>query len=385
MTDRTQTALAATQSIRRSRGYTSLPPHERAALERDLARIDDALLGHGERQQRVANYGAADPYALPLETPNDLRAGAWVGPRSSVPVRPNPTPPPPPPPPSPTRPSATEALGERARRALDAVDFPSFVAGLLQGTFQAIVDATTQQVREYAQLVADLSKSLDEFTRDNVSENQARDFLVERHGRDLALQLPAPGAPGTPRVIPRERGESSPEWLAEYELEGESLTPELVEGPLLQAGRRMLGEQRMQTLATLVLMGVNRIVVDDGQLKAKLQFHARARETTTAEISGQAGARQIGIAGRQNSMQSGISTMVSTMDVNAQSEVSIKTDLVGEVSVRFRTETFDINRFADTDAIALINRHAAIRRAPPTEAAPAVATSPSPSSEEPRG
>jgi hypothetical protein len=383
MADRTQTALAATQSIRRSRGYSSLPPHERAALERDLARIDDALLGRDARQARVAGYGAADPYALPLETPNDLRSGGGglLGP-GQVPVQQRPSPAAPPP--APQRPSGTEVLGERARRALDAVDFPSFVAGLIQGTFQAIVDATTQQVREYAQLVADLSKSLDEFTRDNVSENQARDFLVERHGRDLSLLLPAPGSGGSPKVVPRERAEESPAWLAEYELEGETLTPELVEGPVLQAGRRMLGEQRMQTLATLVLMGVNRIVIDDGQLKAKLQFHARARESTSAEVHVQGGARQAGIAGRQSSMQTGISTMVSTMDVNAQSEVSIKTDLVGEVSVRFRTETFDINRFADTDAIALINRHAAIRKTP----TPAPASTPTPTTnnpEEPRG
>lgn len=361
MTSRTQTALAATQSIRRSPGYASLPAGERATLDRDLARIEATLRGGGRRRP---TYGQRDPYAVPLETPNDLRTAGRSGPsprRRTNDARPAPAPPP-------SRPATqpgTEVIGDRARRALDAVDFPSFVAGLIQGTFQAIVDATTQQVREYAQLVADLSKSVDEFTRDNVSDNQARDWLVERHPRDLTLVLPEPGSHAEPELAPRtdDASELGPEWLDGYGLAGERLTAELAEGPLLRAGRRALGEQRMQHLATLVLMGINRIVVDDGQLKAKLQFHARAREKTSAEVLARTGAQQQGIAGRQSSATTAVSTMVSTVDVNTQSEVAIKTDLVGEISVRFRTETFNLERFADSNAIALINRHALTRQA----------------------
>jgi len=33
--------------------------------------------------------------------------------------------------------------------ALNSVNFPGFVASLVTGTFQAIVDATVQQLREY--------------------------------------------------------------------------------------------------------------------------------------------------------------------------------------------------------------------------------------------
>ena len=85
----------------------------------------------------------------------------------------------------------------------------------------------------------------------------------------------------------------------------------------------------------------------------------------------------MGIAGRSNQMQSAVSTMVSTVDVNTQSDVSIKTDLVGEVAVRFRTETFDLQNFADTPAIALINRHALQREAPSSaERTAAVAPAP---------
>lgn len=68
-------------------------------------------------------------------------------------------------------PSATDVV-------LDAVDFPDFVAGLLQGVFAAIVDATVQQMEAYADLLAGVAKTVDEFTADNVSEGEARDLLT---------------------------------------------------------------------------------------------------------------------------------------------------------------------------------------------------------------
>ena len=43
---------------------------------------------------------------------------------------------------------------------------------------------------------------------------------------------------------------------------------------------------------------------------------------------------------------------------------------MGEVAIRFRSETFNLERFADSQAIELINRHSRLQR-PATAAAPA--------------
>lgn len=374
MDDLNEQALAATARVRNAPGYRSLGAAERSELDHHLGRIEAALQEQPAQpfDGRGQSYSTSDPYAIPLATPGDLRGpGGLRGPRPGQPGRgPGPGPPPTQRPARPRPPPGTEVLGQRARRALDAVDFPSFVAELIRGTFQAVVDATAQQVREYAKLVADLSQSLDNFTRDNVSQNQGRDWLVEKYPRDLTLALPSPGEDTAPQILPRDDAEESPDWLADFGLEGEELTTELAEGPLLNAGRRALGEERMRTLATMVLIGVNRIVIDDGQLRARLQFHARARERVTAEVSAQTGAQQMGITGRQAGMQGVVSTMVSTVDVNAQSDISIKTELVGEVSLRFRTQTFDLENFADTPAITLINRHSLRREGATAIAAP---------------
>lgn len=347
MTDHARLALAASRAVRASHGYAGLAPHERGALDRDLQRLEQAL-------STYEGAAASDPYAVPFETPADLQRGY-----ATPPSRPASTASPAPPPPAmPAAPSGTEVIGVRARQALEAVDFPTFVAGLVSGTFQAIVDATAQQIREYATLVASISKSVGDFTRENVSPNQTRDWLAARHPQDLVVALPRAGERGSPKLLPRVKHAESPQWLTQYGLAGQELSEELTEGALLDAARLSLGEERLQTLGTMVLMGINRIVIDNGQIKAKLQFHASARESLKADVAMQSGNQQVGIAGRQTQSQAAVSTMVSTINVNAQADVAVRANLVGEVMIKFRTESFDINRFADTQAIQLINRHA---------------------------
>lgn len=353
MNDPAALALAAARTLRASPGYASLSSKERATLDRDLQRIENALAQASPAARRVAD----DPYAVVLETPADLNRP--LGGNGAA------TPAPPPSPVQPARPAGTEVIGARARQTLEAVDFPAFVAGLISGTFQAIVDATTQQIREYAQLVASIAQSVDSFSRNNVSPNQVRDWFAGKFPQDLVVALPKPGEAGTPRLLPRRKDGESPAWLEQFGLEGEELTPELTEGALLEAGRNALGQERLQTLATMVLMGVNRIVVNEGQIRARLQFHASAREAVRAEIGAQAAAaQQNGIASRSTQAQQAVSTMVSTVSVNAQADVAVKANLVGEVAIKFRSETFNLERFADSPAIELITQHSRLKAEP---------------------
>lgn len=371
MSTQAAAALAATRSIRDSSGYAALSHGERQALEADLRRIEAAL-----QPGALSHAAALDPYAMPLETPADLqRMQAGFGPVPPQQAQPAP--------PAATQPApqkkGTEAIGERARAALEAVDFPAFVAELINGTFQAIVDATAQQVREYARLVASLAQTADQFGRENVSPNQVRFGLAERHPQDLVVAVPKAGERGDPTLKPRKQDDAgSPSWLREYGLAGEELTPELAEGALLEAGRRTMAEERMQNLATMVLMGINRIVIQDGQIKARLQFHASARETARADVVDAVVGAQGGIAARDSGSASGVMTRVSTVSVNAQADVAIKANLVGEVSIRFRSETFNLERFADSQAIELINRHSRLQR-------PAPAAAPQPAAAAPAG
>src|SRR5262249_25175833 len=127
-----------------------------------------------------------------------------------TPTAPAPAPPPPP---------QTSTIGQRAAEALEAVNFPAVVASLLTGAFQAIVDASIQQLPEYARLIASLTQSVESFSSENVTPNQARDHLAQAHPQDLMVVLPEPGRPGTPRLLPRpDKQGTSPEWLSKFGL-----------------------------------------------------------------------------------------------------------------------------------------------------------------------
>src|SRR5205823_14603935 len=69
---------------------------------------------------------------------------------------------------------------EVAGALLQKVNFPTFVASLIQGVFHAIVQASIEQMEAYGKLVASVAKSLNDFRDENVSDNQGRDHLVEQ-------------------------------------------------------------------------------------------------------------------------------------------------------------------------------------------------------------
>jgi hypothetical protein len=47
-----------------------------------------------------------------------------------------------------------------------STEFPIFVADLIRGTFDVILDTATEQIEAYAQLLKDLSDSVDEYTKE---------------------------------------------------------------------------------------------------------------------------------------------------------------------------------------------------------------------------
>jgi hypothetical protein len=349
MNEKAQLALGATRRLRESAAFRGLTGSERDRLGADLDRIERAL-GSAASPAFGASYG--DPYAIAQATPADLQrdlGGLGRSPMAASPAGGAPAAPPPAPLP---RKTAFEQFGATGA-AIDAIDFPGFVASLIQGTFQAIVDATAQQLREYADLVSNLSRSVDDFAREHVSSDQVRAQLAKRRELRHVAPPPGSGAETSLAIAPGAEG-TSPDWLADYGLEGEELTPELIAGPLLDAGRTQLAEQRMSTLASMVLMGINRIVVSDGDIRAKLQFYANLSDKTDAELA----TTQVGqgIAGRSTAPTA--SLMVATVKANTQAEASLKANLTGEVRIAFRTETFPLERFADSQAIQLLNRHA---------------------------
>jgi hypothetical protein len=113
-------------------------------------------------------------------------------------------------------------------RLVADVNFPDFVSNLLNGVFDSIIDSSIRQMEAYAKLLAGVAKSLDQFADENISDNEARDHLLDR----------------LPQFFPKSTTRT-------------------------KRRRVRLASSRQQLLATMVLMGINRIVVTDGRISAK--------------------------------------------------------------------------------------------------------------------
>ena len=67
------------------------------------------------------------------------------------------------------------------RSFLAAVNFPAFVAALIDGVFQSIVDSSIEQMRAYGNLVSSVAKTVDGFASDAASGEAARQWLARTY------------------------------------------------------------------------------------------------------------------------------------------------------------------------------------------------------------
>lgn len=260
-------------------------------------------------------------------------------------------------------------VGEVARATLNAIDFPSFVASLIQGTFQAIVDASIQQMEAYAELLKNVAGTVDRFMGDNVSDGMAKDYLADQYSGVLSRDTRG----GTAKLVVNPNAGALPSFFKDLGFESaDQLNEQSLNEVVVPATRRQMAERRQQSLATMVLMGINRVIVKDGEISAKLMFHIDATESTNIKFDQNkvTSGNMSGTAGR--SPFGATSVMVNTTSLNAQSAINVRADLTGQVTVRFASETFPLERFADSAAIQLINNNAKV----PALSAPAPGTLP---------
>jgi hypothetical protein len=273
------------------------------------------------------------------------------------------------------KPQATETIAQRAGAMVNELDFPDFVAQLVHGTFDAIVDASIRQMESYSSLVTAVAKTLEQFTEENVSPNQARDWLATRYPGDVQVLLPDGGERVEPRLAARREG-LMPTWLSDYGIENEELTSELLEEQVLPQVRLKVGGERQQLLATMVMLGMNRVVIRDGSITSKVMFRASAQDAAKVGYATGNDPKAVANWGERGSLsyEGQSSTMVSTVAVNAQNESNVRADLFGEVKLNFVSETLPLDRMVEPAKAALVQRHSPSMR----QAAPAAAPAPAP-------
>lgn len=136
---------------------------------------------------------------------------------------------------------------------VDAVDFPAFVANLIHGTFGAIVNASIQQMEAYGELLKQVAATVDEFTQENLGDAAAREWLARSFPEVFCLE---DGRLKTrPKIAPSAW--SRLDGALRLRRRAESADVKTI----VQATRRRLARARQQQLATMLMMGINRIVL----------------------------------------------------------------------------------------------------------------------------
>ena len=298
---------------------------------------------------------------------------------------------------------------------LQAVDFPNFVSSLIEGVFHSIVKSSIEQMEAYGKLVADVAKSLNQFRDDNVTENQARDQLIEQFPDTFQLDVDTGDDGSTmPRVRLKDGVDESDalKKVNSMPIEGgpiKSLDDETIEDKLVPAARTQLATSRQQLLATMVLMGINRIIVTDGRISAKVMYDFQAHDTFKSKYSATQfdygkqykyasggdyeSSTQGGETKSSYSQDSGsdyqkrdasyyskgtykntaepVLKLASATQAATDAELKSKASLAGQVEVNFKSETFPLEKMADSFQIGRIQNAAKPKSAAPTGTATA--------------
>lgn len=263
------------------------------------------------------------------------------------------------------------------RNFVGAVDFPKFVGGLIQNVFQAIVDASIQQMEAYAELLKAVSQTVDQFAADNISMNNARDWLVQKFPEDLDIDTGGEG--GTPRLA--MKGDDDPEARA-AKFSGElqlsqpvtDISDEEQESRLVMGARMQMARSRQQMLSSMVMLGINRIVVTDGLINAKVMFNFRASDEAKRDAKASLHDRKSsmnsnttaagahfgwgGAASVNKNEQKHMTTVSSSVDETSTSSQEMKAKLSGEVRVNFKSDYFPMEKLASPGMIASIQGNA---------------------------
>jgi hypothetical protein len=427
-TPRPEVRQAVKTMLTRSRAFAALPAAQQQKIARDTALIADYL---------------ASPEGIPGNT---LEGGVGAPPvaRALGPADGTPAPPP-------------QASYEEARQAVSAigagefqasaaregakvaglllkqVNFVDFVGGLIQGVFSSIVTSSIQQMEAYAKMVEQVAKSLQQFRDDNVTENQGRDHMVERFpdvfeiGTDDFAETPGPRLKlreGVDEAAALQQVRTSMKF-EDGKLDSMDLSDENVEKVLVIAARTQLARQRQQLLASLVIMGINRIVVTDGKISAKIMYDFQARDTRslrrTAMAADYARDAQGNLAvtsqgegeydqggdssysrdkdsvnrdgnwfakGKYKYTEQPVMTAMSTATEASDSQLQTRAQLAGAVEVNFKSDYLPLEKMATPGMIAAIQGNStpvdpnvvpsARNPQPPAPGAPAPAASPAP-------
>jgi hypothetical protein len=266
----------------------------------------------------------------------------------------------------------TEQFGNLVK----TVDFPAFVGGLINNVFKVIVETSIEQMRAYGELVAAVAKTAEDYMAENIGMGQGRDYLAQRFPDLIDVDIDGDGKSSL-KVTAEDPEAALAEIHGTMGMAGEAPTdisePE-TEMAMVNAARLQMAKSRQQLLASMVMLGINRIVVTDGTINAKVKFDMRSTDTATRGYRASAYDRQtsrnrnvsafgggfLGFGGGtvNTNEQSHVATVSTGVDESSDSSLEMSAKLQGEVRVNFKSDYLPLEKMATPEMIGAIQGNA---------------------------
>jgi hypothetical protein len=143
------------------------------------------------------------------------------------------------------------------------------------------------------------------------------------------------------------------------------LDDDTAEQTLVPAARRRLAQNRHSMLSTMMMMGIQRIVVTSGRINAKMGFRIDTTDTGHAETASQFdfknettasyGGGLVGwLTGGPKIQTKNTVAYVSSSKKESSDEINVEADLTGEVDLKFKSDYFPMARLATPEMMAAI-------------------------------
>ena len=243
-----------------------------------------------------------------------------------------------------------EQAGELAGDFVRNVDFPGFVRDLLKGVFDANLAVTLQQMKTYIDLMKAATQSVAKFV--NAIDNTAAfGYLAENNSDEFSLTLDEDDKD--------ESGQPKPA-LADKEGNKLDLGDNEIKARIMDAKIAMAKEQRA-LLRETILMGVSRLVVERGVVKASVLFDIKATEdmrkkdkaaikdsdaTTASHTMGTGLIGRLVGGGDTGVTNARRHTEISLSSASSKSTTSLEAKLAGSVEIVFKSDYFKLDNFA---------------------------------------
>jgi hypothetical protein len=243
-----------------------------------------------------------------------------------------------------------DQAGELAGDFVQNVDFPGFVRDLLKGVFDANLEVTLAQMDHFQSLMKTATESVSKFVN-AIDDTSAFGYLAENNSDDFNIDFSDDetddnGEPAT--VLTDSSGE--PVDIGDNE----------VKSRIMDAKIAMAKEQRA-LLREVILMGVTRLVVEEGNVKASVLFDIKASEdiqkgdkaarkdSMSSSVSGNVGTGLIGKligGGNAGTTRSRRKTQISLSSVKSEASTDLAAKIAGSVDIKFKSDYFKLDNFA---------------------------------------